>query len=101
MPSRLINRNVYAERLRTSIRLEPEFWNALRDICARENISMRQLVSRIERRTGNAGGRTSAVRVFVLEYFRAGADRESDFPANRRPALMSKRRAAAPTFSRH
>jgi len=34
--SRLINRNVVAERGRTSMRLEPELWDALAEICRRE-----------------------------------------------------------------
>jgi predicted DNA-binding ribbon-helix-helix protein len=70
--SRLINRNVVAERGRTSMRLEPELWDALLEICQRERRDMSQLVRAIEE-VGHSGGRTSAVRVFVLEYFRAAA----------------------------
>jgi predicted DNA-binding ribbon-helix-helix protein len=68
-PSRLVNRNVIAGSGRTSMRLEPEFWEALADICARERVGMGTLVRRIEAR-GHAGGRTSAVRVAVLQYYR-------------------------------
>ncbi len=68
-PSRLINRNILTARGRTSMRLEPEFWAALAEICNRERISLRTLIERIEQ-SGYSGGRTSAVRVFVLEYFR-------------------------------
>jgi len=71
--SRLVNRNVVAERGRTSMRLEPEFWAALTEICRREHVRMGSLIRRIEE-TGHTGGRTSAVRVFVLEYFRGGAE---------------------------
>jgi predicted DNA-binding ribbon-helix-helix protein len=68
--TRLVNRNVIAARGRTSMRLEPELWDALAEICRREHIGMGELVRRIEAR-GHAGGRTSAVRVHILEYFRA------------------------------
>ena len=34
--SRLINRNIVAERGRTSMRLEPELWDMLAEICERE-----------------------------------------------------------------
>jgi predicted DNA-binding ribbon-helix-helix protein len=68
--SRLINRNVVAERGRTSMRLEPELWEALLEICGREGQDMSSLVRKVEQH-GHAGGRTSAVRVFVLSYFRA------------------------------
>ena len=61
--SRLINRNVVAERGRTSMRLEPELWEALLEICGREGEDMSSLVRKVEQ-SGHAGGRTSAVRVF-------------------------------------
>lgn len=72
MTSRLVNRNVTANRGRTSMRLEPELWDALQEICERERITMGEVVRRIEKR-GHPGGRTSAVRVHVLEYFRRAA----------------------------
>jgi predicted DNA-binding ribbon-helix-helix protein len=70
--SRLVNRNVTANRGRTSMRLEPELWEALQEICERERLTLGEVVRRIEKR-GHPGGRTSAVRVHVLEYFRTAA----------------------------
>ena len=70
--SRLINRNVVAERGRTSMRLEPELWEALLEICGRERQDMSSLVRKVEQ-NGHSGGRTSAVRVFVMSYFRDAA----------------------------
>ncbi len=70
--SRLINRNVTASRGRTSMRLEPELWEALEEICQREAVTLADLVKRIEQ-AGHPGGRTSAVRVHVLSYFRSAA----------------------------
>ena len=75
-PSRLVNRNVVAERGRTSIRFEPELWDSLEEICRREQIGLGELVRRIEQTSGSAGGRTSAVRIFVLNYFREAATEE-------------------------
>lgn len=69
--SRLINKNVVGER-RTSMRHEPEMWDAITEICDRERLSLGQLVQRIDAKR-RAGGRTSAVRVFVLNYFREAA----------------------------
>jgi predicted DNA-binding ribbon-helix-helix protein len=74
--SRLINRNVLTERGRTSMRLEPELWDALREISVREHQNIHGLVRHIEA-LGYRGGRTSAVRVFVLQYFRAAANEAS------------------------
>jgi predicted DNA-binding ribbon-helix-helix protein len=70
--SRLINRNVNATSGRTSMRLEPEVWDALREICLREGCDLGELIQRVEG-AGDEGGRTSAVRVHVLQYFRAAA----------------------------
>ena len=82
--SRLINRNVIAGRGRTSMRLEPELWDALAEICVRERQDMNHLVRQIEA-TGHSGGRTSAVRVFVLQYFRAAACESGHEAANHGP----------------
>ena len=68
----LVNRNVTALRGRTSMRLEPELWDALEEICAREHLSLAEVVKQIER-LDHPGGRTSAVRVHVLAYFRRAA----------------------------
>jgi len=70
--SRLVNRNVVAGRGRTSMRLEPELWDALSEICEREAVDMSTLVRQVEA-AGHAGGRTSAVRVYIQNYFRAAA----------------------------
>jgi predicted DNA-binding ribbon-helix-helix protein len=70
--STLVNRNIVAERGRTSMRLEPELWDALSEICRRERVSPSELCRRIER-AGIPGGRTSAMRVYILRYFRAAA----------------------------
>ena len=72
MTSRLVNRNIVAVSGRSSMRLEPEIWDALTEICRRENVPMGELVRRVDvDRT--AGGRTSAIRVFAFNYFRAAA----------------------------
>lgn len=68
----LVNRNVTALRGRTSMRLEPELWDALEEICNRESLSLAEVIKQIER-LGHPGGRTSAVRVHVLSYFRRAA----------------------------
>ena len=70
--SRLINRNVTVATGRTSLRLEPELWDAIREICQREGIDRRELLARVEKTSG-PGGRTGALRVFILKYFQAAS----------------------------
>ena len=78
--SRLVNRNITATAGRTSMRLEPEVWEALREICLRENKDRRELIRAVEGGAAS-GGRTSAVRVHVLQYFRAAATRDGHLQA--------------------
>ena len=70
--SRLVNRNIMAASGRTSMRLEPEIWDALREMCLREGKDLREMMSMVERGS-QGGGRTSAVRVHVLRYYRDAA----------------------------
>lgn len=92
--SRLVNRNVNASRGRTSMRLEPELWDALTEICQREHIRIGELIRRIEAR-GHAGGRTSAVRVFIVDYYRKGVRIPSDSPNCDQPGLEASASYAA------
>jgi predicted DNA-binding ribbon-helix-helix protein len=94
--SRLINRNVVAERGRTSMRLEPELWDALAEICLREGHDINHLVRQIDP-IGHSGGRTSAVRVFVLEYFRVAASEAGHQAVNHGPLV----RAPFADYARH
>ncbi len=50
----------------TSITLEDEFWDALKEIAAKKGVSLNSLIAEIDaQRKGNL---SSALRVFVLEY---------------------------------
>lgn len=52
---------------KTSLALEDEFWQALQKIAVQKNTSISALIKEIDaRRTGPL---SSAVRVFVLNYF--------------------------------
>ena len=68
--SSLINRNIAVGDLRTSIRLEPEFWDALSEIAMRERRSIDDICTAVDRDCGGIK-RTGSVRVFIAEYFQA------------------------------
>jgi predicted DNA-binding ribbon-helix-helix protein len=70
--STLINRNVFVGRRRTSLRLEPAMWDALTEICRREEMTMHQLCALIDVRR-RASSLTAAIRVFIVNYFRSAA----------------------------
>ena len=73
--STLVNRNVFVGERRTSLRLEPVMWDALAEICRREEMSLRELCGAIDSRR-QASSLTAAIRVFILTYFRAAATEE-------------------------
>ncbi len=89
--SRLVNRNVITGSGRTSMRLEPELWEALLEICQREGRDVHALIRTVDAARA-LGGRTSAVRVFVLDYFRAAATELGHIGAGHGPHVS--RRAA-------
>jgi predicted DNA-binding ribbon-helix-helix protein len=70
--STLVNRNVTIGRRRTSLRLEPAMWDALEEICRREEMSQHELCAKIDKRRC-ASSLTAAIRVFIVNYFRAAA----------------------------
>ena len=53
----------------TSVSLEPEFWDALREIAAARALSVNNLVAEID--AGRSTNLSSALRVYVLKALRA------------------------------
>jgi predicted DNA-binding ribbon-helix-helix protein len=66
----IVKRSVRIAGHATSISLEPAFWNALREIAARREVSVTALLSAIDAERG--GNLSSAIRLFVLERCRRG-----------------------------
>lgn len=68
MAGEIRKRSVMIAGHSTSISLEAEFWDALRDIARRRGLSLNQIVAEIDgARTGNL---SSAIRVYVLNAYR-------------------------------
>lgn len=80
--SRPVKRSFAIRGHRTSISLESAFWDALREAAAREGISLAALVSRIDETRGSAG-LSSAVRIWILGYFREASAAQSYDGGNR------------------
>lgn len=62
-------RSVVIAGHKTSVSLEPEFWDALKEIAAGRNISVNQIVRDID--TGHEGNLSSAIRLHILRHYRA------------------------------
>ncbi|MBT3140370.1 aryl-sulfate sulfotransferase [Phaeobacter gallaeciensis] len=55
---------------RTSVSLEDEFWNAFRDISKKKKIPINVLASEIDVNRDPRTGLASAIRVYVLNWYR-------------------------------
>jgi predicted DNA-binding ribbon-helix-helix protein len=75
-------RSFSIEGHRTSISLERQFWEALKDAAAQEGVSLAALVARIDAGRGGAG-LSSAVRIWILGYFRLARSKTSYDGGNR------------------
>lgn len=91
--SSLISRNVTVLGHRTSVRLEPEMWSAIKDISRRERCSVHELCSLIQLRKLDITSLTAAIRVFIMLYYRAAATEEGHTKAGHGCFHSMKRRA--------
>ena len=66
----LVKRSVRISGHPTSVSLEAPFWQALKDIAARRQVSVNTLLSAID--SERSGNLSSAIRLFVLESCRRG-----------------------------
>lgn len=72
-PSRPEKRSFSIKGHKTSISLEAAFWEALRELAEEEGRSLASIVAEIDQTRGGAG-LSGAVRVWILERYRARAD---------------------------
>ena len=69
--SSVIKRSVIRNGHKSSISLEDQFWDALREIADHEHMAISTLVAHIDH-TRTTSNLSSAIRVFVLDHFRHG-----------------------------
>ncbi|CCQ74633.1 ribbon-helix-helix domain-containing protein [Magnetospira sp. QH-2] len=95
-----ITQNVTVNGRRTSMKLEPENWKALEDICRWEGLSLHEICSLVDdlrdtdvaSETATAPTRTSTVRAFIISYFRQALhdlQQLSDVVTDTRPTANS------------
>ncbi len=68
--SRPVKRSFSIKGHRTSISLEAPFWEALREAAAEQKLTLASLVAQIDEGREGDGGLSTAVRIWVLNYFR-------------------------------
>jgi predicted DNA-binding ribbon-helix-helix protein len=91
--SSLISRNITVRGHRTSIRLEPEMWDAIKDISKRESTTIHNICSLISIRKSDDTSLTAAIRVFLMLYYRAATTPEGHFKSGHGNFENMKRRA--------
>ena len=71
--SALLIRNVNVHGHRTSIRLEPQIWDTLAEICRREFCTLHDVCSFAADHRPPHGSLASSLRVVILDYFRTSS----------------------------
>jgi predicted DNA-binding ribbon-helix-helix protein len=69
MQSAIVKRSIVIAGHKSSVSLEDEFWSGLKEIAKAHDVTLSEFVGTIDtqRRHGNL---SSAIRLFVLDYFR-------------------------------
>ena len=77
MKSPVVKRSIVVAGHKTSVSLEEAFWNGMKEISGLRDMTLSELVGVIDsnRQQGNL---SSAIRLFVLDYFRSRASAASD-----------------------
>ena|SRR5215211_3898910 len=75
MKSPVVKRSIVIAGHKTSVSLEDAFWRGLKEIAAARNMTLSDMVAAIDggRDQGNL---SSAIRLFVLEYYRSQGSAE-------------------------
>jgi predicted DNA-binding ribbon-helix-helix protein len=91
--SSLISRNITILGKRTSVRLEPEMWQALKDVAKREGCSIHDICSLIFIRKRDISSLTASIRVFLMLYYKASSTEEGHRKAGHGCFIRMKQRA--------
>ena len=75
MKSRVVKHSVNLNGRKTSVSFEDAFWEGLKEVAGKRLMTVRDLIEEIDA-TRQQPNLSSAVRVFVLEYYRSQARNE-------------------------
>ncbi|MBI3113882.1 MAG: ribbon-helix-helix domain-containing protein, partial [Rhodospirillales bacterium] len=87
MKAKLVSKNVTINGRRTSLRLERASWEALDDICKCEKLTIHEMCTLIDN-SCHGSSRTSAVRAFIVTYFRTLARERGALTAGTASAIL-------------
>ena len=85
--------NVRVSGHRTTVRMEPEIWDAFNEICQREDCTLDDICASLNKVRGRSS-LASALRVFIVTYFRRLVAEVGHAKAGHRDAAMRARPAS-------
>lgn len=90
MNSPVVKRSIVIAGHKTSVSLEDAFWQGLKEIASERDLTLSDLVATIDtdRHQGNL---SSAIRLFVLDHYRAKYGAPRPRPAAAQPAASALR----------
>ena len=68
----MVKRSITIAGHRTSVSIEPDFWQALGKIAAGKQMSLAAMIAEIDRTRPTDANLSSAIRLFVLNWYRSG-----------------------------
>ena len=77
MKSQVAKRSIVVAGHKTSVSLEDAFWKALKEIAGQREITLSDLVASIDSQRHH-GNLSSAIRLFVLEFYRHQTEQLDD-----------------------
>jgi predicted DNA-binding ribbon-helix-helix protein len=86
MKSTIVKHSIVIDGHKTSVSLEDAFWSELKEIAHTQQATLSALVAKIDE-TRQHGNLSSAIRLYVLEYFRTrGLSNDPGEGRRKRPA---------------
>ena len=70
MKSPVVKRSIVIAGHKTSVSLEDQFWDALKQIAAERKVTLSDVVQEVDQKR-KQGNLSSAIRLFVLDYYRS------------------------------
>ena len=90
MKSPVVKRSIVVAGHKTSVSLEEAFWNSMKEISASRGFTLSDLVSEIDK-ARKQGNLSSAIRLYVLDYYRGKAGNSGAATPNLYCAVIVKR----------
>lgn len=89
MISPVVKRSIVIAGHKTSVSLEDAFWQGLKEIAVGRDLTLSDVVASIDT-ARHHGNLSSAIRLFVLDYYRAQGDVEHRAPVEERDIAGSR-----------